>query len=149
MSEPSPQRVELSASEQSARLNARLQLVMEVGRASLTKPDMEELLNTVAQSIHRHFAYYDVTIFLVDQESQECVLVAQSGAFKSDSVRGYRQKLSVGIVGWVAANGRTVVASAYAWIRKPAEVDNGKEIGNREWVLDTADMDIFIGGSEA
>jgi len=111
VSEPSPQRVELSASEQSARLNARLQLVMEVGRASLTKLEMGDLLNTVAQSIHRHFAYYDVTIFLVEQEAQECILVAQSGAIRAESIRGYRQKLSVGIVGWVAQNGQPILCN--------------------------------------
>ncbi len=111
MSEPSPQRAEVSASDLSARLNARLQLVMEVGRASLTKLDMGELLNTVAQSIHRHFAYYDVTIFLVDYDAQECILVAQSGALRAESIRGYRQKLSVGIVGWVAQNGKAVLCN--------------------------------------
>lgn len=44
-------------------------------------------------------------------------------------------------------SGRTVALSAYAWVKKPAPADFGKEISNREWVLDCADLDVFIGGN--
>ena len=86
-------------------------MIFEVGRASLSKLDTEELLNTAADAIRRHFGYYDVSIFLVDAEAAECVLVAQSGAFQAEGVKGYRQKLSVGIVGWVAEHGQTILAN--------------------------------------
>jgi hypothetical protein len=46
-------------------------------------------------------------------------------------------------------NGRSVALSGYAWIRKLPDQDYGKEISNREWVMDTADLDIFVGGSTA
>lgn len=90
---------------------ARLNLIFEVGRASLSKLEMGDLLNTVSDAVRRHFGYYDVSIFLVDPEAAESVLVAHSGEFKADGVRGYRQKLSVGIVGHVARTGETVLAN--------------------------------------
>lgn len=44
-------------------------------------------------------------------------------------------------------SGRSTAFSATAWVRKPPNMDNGKEIGNREWVLDCAALEIFIGGN--
>jgi hypothetical protein len=41
----------------------------------------------------------------------------------------------------------TVLVSAFAWIKKPAEVINGKELENREWIFETADIDVFVGGN--
>jgi hypothetical protein len=90
---------------------ARLNLIFEVGRASLSKLEMGELLNTAAEAIQRHFGYYDVSIFLMDPEASECVLVAHAGQFIAEDIRGYRQKLSVGIVGHVAATGETALAN--------------------------------------
>ncbi len=90
---------------------SRLSLVSEVARAAHSKLETDQLLNAVAAAIHRHFGYYDVSIFLVDDEAGECVLAAQSGSFESQGVMGYRQKLSVGIVGWVADHGRTLLAN--------------------------------------
>jgi hypothetical protein len=46
-------------------------------------------------------------------------------------------------------NGTTTVASLEAWVMKPAEVDLGKDLGNREWVIEAGDMDIFNGGVSA
>ncbi len=44
-------------------------------------------------------------------------------------------------------NGTTLVASAEAWVRKPADVEMGKEVGPRVWTLDTGAMQIFAGGT--
>jgi hypothetical protein len=44
-------------------------------------------------------------------------------------------------------SGRSVLVSAFGWVRKPAKADFGKEISNREWTLDLADLDMFDGGN--
>lgn len=44
-------------------------------------------------------------------------------------------------------NGTTVLVSAFAWVRKPPVMEFGKEISDREWVLDCADLDMFAGGN--
>ena len=90
---------------------ARLSLVNEIARSAHAKLEMGDLLNTVVETIHKHFGYYDVSIFLVDAEAGDCVLVAQSGEFDAQGIEGYRQKIGVGLVGWVAEHGETVVAN--------------------------------------
>jgi len=37
--------------------------------------------------------------------------------------------------------------SAYGWIRKPASAEYGKDISNREWVIDCADLMMFAAGN--
>jgi len=44
-------------------------------------------------------------------------------------------------------SGRSVFVSAFGWIRKPPSSEFGKEINDREWTLDLADLDTFTGGN--
>lgn len=44
-------------------------------------------------------------------------------------------------------SGRTVLVSAFGWVRKPPDSEFGKEISDREWVMDLADLDMFVGGN--
>jgi len=43
--------------------------------------------------------------------------------------------------------GRTVAAGSSAWIQKLPDTEFGKEVGEREWILDVADLDYFVGGN--
>ncbi len=45
------------------------------------------------------------------------------------------------------ASGTTLCAAATAWIQKPADADFGKEIGQRVWVIESDEIDMFIGGN--
>ena len=44
-------------------------------------------------------------------------------------------------------SGTSVYASAFAWVRKKAKGEFGKEIGPREWVFDAVDLDMHNGGT--
>lgn len=44
-------------------------------------------------------------------------------------------------------SGRSVFVSAFGWVKKPPTSEFGKDIANREWTLDLADLDIFVGGN--
>lgn len=44
-------------------------------------------------------------------------------------------------------SGATLFFSPDAWVKKPAEVAYGKEIGPREWVFDCGSVEVFVGGS--
>jgi hypothetical protein len=44
-------------------------------------------------------------------------------------------------------SGRSVFVSAFGWVKKPPVSDFAKEIKNREWTLDLADLDVFVGGN--
>ncbi len=43
--------------------------------------------------------------------------------------------------------GTTAVFSAYAWVKKPAPLALGKELANKEWMLDLATTEMVIGGN--
>jgi len=43
-------------------------------------------------------------------------------------------------------SGTTLVSSAYAWVRKPPALEFSKEVSNREWILDCAELDVVVGG---
>ena len=44
-------------------------------------------------------------------------------------------------------SGRTVCAAGHAWVRKPADVVGSKEIENREWTIDCADLIMAVAGN--
>lgn len=44
-------------------------------------------------------------------------------------------------------SGRTVCAAGTAWIQKPANGEFAKETSNRVWIIETDEIDMFIGGN--
>lgn len=44
-------------------------------------------------------------------------------------------------------NGKTVVASAFAWIDKVSNAEFAAEISDREWVISCAELESFVGGN--
>jgi len=99
----------LSAVEK--RRSAELAIINEVGREAISTLDLRGLLKSAAVSIQRNFAYFDVSIFLVDWKAGDVVLTAQAGDYGDMSTEGYRQRIGVGLVGWAAEHGETVVAN--------------------------------------
>lgn len=45
------------------------------------------------------------------------------------------------------ANGTTVVNSEAGWVQKMPDLELGKEMGSRTWVIECGSIDIFIGGN--
>jgi len=43
--------------------------------------------------------------------------------------------------------GASTVFSGSGWVVKPPNVEYGKEINNREWMFDCADLTMFVGGN--
>lgn len=43
--------------------------------------------------------------------------------------------------------GSSNLVSAFGWVRKPANASYAKEIEDREWTLDLADLDMFVGSN--
>lgn len=44
-------------------------------------------------------------------------------------------------------SGTTIFFSATGWIQKYPTAEFAKEISNREWIFDLADIDVFVGGN--
>jgi hypothetical protein len=40
----------------------------------------------------------------------------------------------------------SLFVSAFGWIRKIPSIEYAKEISTREWTIDLADLDVFVGG---
>jgi len=43
--------------------------------------------------------------------------------------------------------GTTVVFAPYCWVKKTPALSLGKELSNREWMIDIATAELFIGGN--
>jgi hypothetical protein len=91
-----------------------LAIINEVAKRALSTFDLDTLLQQTASLIQRHFAYYDVSVFLADRHADEVVLRAQAGAYAATSAVGYRQPIGVGMVGWAAKTGKTLLANDVA-----------------------------------
>lgn len=44
-------------------------------------------------------------------------------------------------------SGRTIVSALEAWIVKPATSEFGRETSEREWILESGDLTMFVGGN--
>jgi len=44
-------------------------------------------------------------------------------------------------------SGRSIFISAFGWVKKPPASEFAKDITNREWTMDLADLDVFVGGN--
>ena len=97
--------------ERAQKRVAQIGLVNQVGRKLTSTLNIDELLTSASESIQKDFQYFDVTIFLISPEEKELVLVAHSGNFIDFLPHGYRQKIGLGIVGWVAEHGQSVLAN--------------------------------------
>ena len=87
---------------------AQIELVNELAQDLTSSLELDELL-AAAETIRRTFNYFDVTIFLVDRPRAEAYLVAHAGAHHDFLPRGYRQKFTDGIVGWVIGHNERVL----------------------------------------
>jgi K+-sensing histidine kinase KdpD len=84
---------------------SQIELVNEIGGKLTSTLDLDELLSSAAETVQKTFSYFDVTVFLVDRKAGVLALVAHAGSYTDFLPHGYRQRLSEGIVGWVASNG--------------------------------------------
>jgi GAF domain-containing protein len=95
------------ANERTRRRAAQLQAVAEVGRAIAGVRELKVLLPRVTQLISRHFGYYHVGIFLVDEARRYAVLRAANSE-GGQRMLARNHKLAVGtegVVGYVTSMG--------------------------------------------
>jgi signal transduction histidine kinase len=131
----------LQAEQQQSR---RLALLAEVARIVATNLDAGGLLQDVAESIRRHFAYPVVGLFTLDDDGQALTLRGYSGVSVGppELTRPgvYRQSIESGIVGTVARTGRSHLAPDVAV--DPYYHKSGDQVAIRSEVC----VPIFEGG---
>ncbi len=94
----------------------------------------------------------EVTRVKTNDKSGMLSLTLQQASGSNDLLSGFAQldeQANSGIVPVLIEDksGRTVLFSAEGWIRKPPAVEFGNEASTREWVLDLAKIDYFVGGN--
>jgi two-component system nitrate/nitrite sensor histidine kinase NarX len=92
---------------------ARLRTLNELGRHISSVLNLDELLWAVVRLVKDTFGYYNVSIFLVDTETNELVLKAGVGGHISGvPPLGDRLKIGEeGILGWIAATGEPLLVN--------------------------------------
>lgn len=100
--------------EDARKRMTQIELVNEIAEKFTSTLELEELLSSAAERIRSTFHYFDVTIFMVDEEADEAVLVAHAGNHLDFLPHAYRQPLSSGFVGWVARHAENVVSNNVA-----------------------------------
>ena len=90
---------------------AQIDVVNRIASRLTSTLDLDKMLAFAAEAIQKNFNYFDVTIFMIDAETQDAVLAAHSGNYIDFIPHGYRQKSGQGIIGWVAMYGEKILAN--------------------------------------
>ncbi len=95
----------------------QLALINEVGQAATSILNLDVMLRTVVQAIRRSFACYSVSVYLATPDIDQVELRARTtserfGVTTSQHPQQIKtQKLHQGLIGWSAANNKTVLAN--------------------------------------
>jgi len=95
-----------------AKRNIQLQTAAEVSRAASSLLNLNILLPTVVDLIHKHFDYYYVGVFLVEKNRESAVLSAATGDVGNQMIKtGYHLKVEESsMVGWCIRHGEARIA---------------------------------------
>ncbi|MEA3459351.1 MAG: GAF domain-containing protein, partial [Chloroflexota bacterium] len=97
--------------EEERRRATQLALINEVGEKAASILDLDRLMQEVPRSVQEKFDYYNVSLFLLDEERREVVMQAVAGGFEHIAPGQYRQSLDEGIIGFVARTGKSWLAN--------------------------------------
>jgi K+-sensing histidine kinase KdpD len=100
--------------EDAGKRISQIELINEVSHRLRSMLNPEELLRVAAEAIRKAFNYFDVTVFLLDEDRTHLVLEAHSGSYGDFLPHGYRQDMEAGIVGWVASRDEKVLCNDVA-----------------------------------
>ncbi len=96
--------------ERSRKEISEAEVIARIGRSLLELPTRKALLEGAVDALRAFRDYFDVSLFAVDDEAGECVLVAESGRERRYRPGEYRQKVGQGSIGLCAQTGETIRA---------------------------------------
>ncbi|MCP4608494.1 MAG: GAF domain-containing protein, partial [Planctomycetes bacterium] len=91
------------------RRAAHLALINGIGRKIAAVLELDRVLDRAASLVQETFDYHHVALFLLD--GHVASLKAVSGSYVEYFASGHSQKLSEGIIGWVATHGQKIVVN--------------------------------------
>jgi len=96
--------------ERSHKAMSEAEVIARIGRSLLELPTRKALLEGAVEALRAFRDYFDVSLFAVDEEAGECVLVAEAGRERRYRPDEYRQKIGQGFIGLCAQTGETIRA---------------------------------------
>jgi len=91
--------------------SVQLSLINDVSQAASSILNLDVMLNTVAEAIHRRLGYSRVSIFLVDAEAGVATVRGRAGVYANSVRLGYQQQLGQGVIGRAAQESQTVLVN--------------------------------------
>jgi len=101
--------------EQARSLRQRvrdLTLLHAIGNRIAGTLDLEDVVTTAVQALHRTFDYDSVVILTVEQEPERLAARAAAGKHADLLPEHHTQGLDEGLIGWVASHGESVLVNA-------------------------------------
>lgn len=92
-----------------AQRAAQLALINDIGSKIAAVLELDSLLDRAARLVQETFNYHHVALFLLDKDRAR--LKAIAGSYKTYFPPYHSQKLSQGIIGWVATHGEKLLAN--------------------------------------
>jgi putative methionine-R-sulfoxide reductase with GAF domain len=123
--------------ENSRRLNREkrrstvFKVVGELDNAISRKLEFREVLEEFVSNFQTQQRYLDVAVFIIDENADEFVKTAQSGAYKGHSPPDYRQSVGVGLFGAVYKTKKTVLIN---------DVSKDKRFHKAPWVKTRSEL---------
>jgi PAS domain S-box-containing protein len=92
-----------------AQRAAQLALINDIGSKIAAVLELDSLLDRAARLVQETFNYHHVALFLLDKDRAK--LKAIAGSYKTYFPPEHSQKLSQGIIGWVATHGERLLVN--------------------------------------
>ncbi len=122
---------------------SQIELVNKVAASLTATLELDEMLTSAATIIQKSFSYFDVSIFLLNSDANELELIAHAGNFIDFLPHGFRQKITQGIIGWVAQHGERILANDTS--QEPRYLAFGYHNTNSELALPIKMNDAIVG----
>lgn len=100
--------------ERERKQASSLAVVNQVAAKVLSTLDLSQLLHEAVAAIQQGFGYYNVTLLLLDEATSTLGNQAMAGGLAHLASPDYRQAVGVGLIGWAAATGESVVVNDVA-----------------------------------
>ena len=97
--------------EEIRRRATQLALVSKVARRAASILELDQLLHEVVTATQQSFNYHHVGLFLLDEVAGDLQMRAIAGAFASVAPPDHRLAVGVGMVGWTAKTGQSLLAN--------------------------------------
>jgi putative methionine-R-sulfoxide reductase with GAF domain len=97
------------AAERMRRHNAQLEALLSVSRIMAAETSLQAVFDSVSKTCLEAFECQQVSLMLLDKDTQELEVRSASGHANAGKVIGSRVKVGQGVAGYVAAKGESLV----------------------------------------